>query len=355
LKHLNFKEGIVMTKTRGTFIKGKIAVLMAVVMVFGVLGFSNVAVYGTASQPVRRATVTVDGVASTHDLVSGTNSLNASGIDFTIENEANAFVIYLGAVRVTGNTTARTSTTINGRRVEIVVNTERNSGGQSANSQPTATNPTSPTTQAAPPSTTTQATASDNTAIMQAYLLRRSDLAELTNQEQRLYWRNHMGSTRSSITLPNRRLTDAERQAWIDEYHALGGLNDFELEVVHLINEIRYEHGLSLVEIDIISSMAARFHAQTINQFRPYGFTSMHNAGPYATDPNASHGASVNAKRAFGGTPAWNGGNSSSGANSPQNQIQRWMNSDGHRRYILSPGWSSVGVGAAGAIYLFFN
>jgi len=40
----------------------------------------------------------------------------------------------------------------------------------------------------------------------------------------------------SGITLPNRRLTETERQTWIDEYNQMGGATNFELEVVRLIN-----------------------------------------------------------------------------------------------------------------------
>ena len=59
------------------------------------------------------------------------------------------------------------------------------------------------------------------------------------------YWRDIVEATRSSILLPNRRLSDTERADWIAEYESLGGPNAFELEVVRLVNEIRAEHGLA--------------------------------------------------------------------------------------------------------------
>jgi uncharacterized protein YkwD len=148
----------------------------------------------------------------------------------------------------------------------------------------------------------------------------------------------------SSIELPNRRLTETERLAWIDEYKEMGGYSAFELEVVRLINIERQRFNLQTVEIDDTLMMASRFYAQ-IKATQDVGIG--HNIGPYATNPSASHGASANVAEAFGGRLRWNGGNSGGGYRTPESLVTGWMNSDGHRRYILSPEHRYIGIGLA--------
>jgi uncharacterized protein YkwD len=159
--------------------------------------------------------------------------------------------------------------------------------------------------------------------------------------------------TTSAITLPNRVATDEERQIWIDEYLELGGPSGFELEVVRLINEIRLEHNLALLEVDYSLMMAARFYTQIMSNLN----TELgHNEGPYATNPGAYSGASLNVSRAFGGQLSWGGGNGAAGQRTPQRVVDGWMNSDGHRRYILSPEHRYIGVGTTlGGRYTVFH
>jgi len=161
----------------------------------------------------------------------------------------------------------------------------------------------------------------------------------------------------SSITLPNRRVTDAERNAWITEYRNLGGATANELEVIRLINIERANHGLVQVQLDERLMMAARFFAQQANDLRGL-YTGSHNFGPYATNPNAQHGASANVAAAFGGNLRWNGGNwFSSGTMSAEALVTGWMNSTGHRNYILSPEHRFIGMGQfpGGISYLFMS
>ncbi|MDR2558597.1 MAG: dockerin type I domain-containing protein [Oscillospiraceae bacterium] len=178
---------------------------------------------------------------------------------------------------------------------------------------------------------------------------------------------NNNSGNNSGITLPNRRLTDAEREQWIDDYWARGGHSNFELEVVRLINEIRAEHNLSQLEICDILMMSARFFTQQHSNLG--GKVALepgqgHNFGPYASDPNALHGASANIVRAFGGQLRWNGGNlSGAGVNSfpefkmgAEAVVSGWMNSSGHRAYIMSPEHKYIGAGSFGNYsYLFMS
>ncbi|MCL2620169.1 MAG: stalk domain-containing protein [Defluviitaleaceae bacterium] len=146
--------------------------------------------------------------------------------------------------------------------------------------------------------------------------------------------------TRSAITLPDRRLTEDERATWIAEYHALGGANDIELEIVGLINKIRRENGL--VELEICNNLmkAARFHAQTMNQ---HGQLS-HTIGPY--------GSSGAVASAFGGiVNAANG----AGVGFAEDIVERWMASESHRSNILNPRLRTIGVGCHRLSYMFLG
>ena len=156
-------------------------------------------------------------------------------------------------------------------------------------------------------------------------------------------------------TLPNRRLTEQERADWIAVYQARGGPTAFELEVIWLVNIERANHGVGQVEIDETLMMAARFYAQTMTQWGQLG----HNVGPYANDPGARAGASANVARAFGAPlQSWNGGNGIGGSRFAEDMVRAWMNSEGHRRFMLSPGHTVVGFGqfgSGGMGYLFMN
>ena len=117
--------------------------------------------------------------------------------------------------------------------------------------------------------------------------------------------------------------------------------------MIRLVNEIRSERGLATVEIDNTLMMAARFHAQTCAQLEnPNHDIMFHNWGPYATDPNADHGASFNAATAFGAQLSWTGGNGAAGQTTPEELVQGWMDSPPHRAYMLSPEHRYIGAGS---------
>jgi uncharacterized protein YkwD len=163
----------------------------------------------------------------------------------------------------------------------------------------------------------------------------------------------YMSSMETVMTLPDRRLTEAERQEWIDNYIELGGPSYFELELVDLVNEIRAQYGLSEVAIDDALMMAARFYTQTMSQLN----TGLgHNMGPYAV-PGATHGASRAVAEAFGAQlTLWNGGNAGQGRHTPEAQVDAWMDSQAHRTFILSEEHRYIGVGRFGPFsYLFLS
>jgi len=141
------------------------------------------------------------------------------------------------------------------------------------------------------------------------------------------------GIPRSAITLPNRVLTDAEMSDWQAEYAELGGANEFELEVVRLVNEVRAEHNLAPFSICPTLMMAARFKSQSMSDL-----DYMSHDGVY--------GAPWDLMRAFGASPGFAAENIARGQNSPESVMQSWMNSPGHRDNILGANYTVIGVGA---------
>ena len=72
---------------------------------------------------------------------------------------------------------------------------------------------------------------------------------------------------------PNRRMNEVELQRWIEEYNALGGANDFELELIDEVNRLRSVAGLPPLEISPVLMMASRLHSQLMAELDFHGHT----------------------------------------------------------------------------------
>jgi len=141
--------------------------------------------------------------------------------------------------------------------------------------------------------------------------------------------------TQSNITIPNRPMTAAERQGWIDEYMANGGASAFELEVLRIVNQERAAHGLSPLAICHTLMLAARFYAQTMANLNT---TLSHHIGPY--------GGSFGTADAFGDHfTTMRAANGQAGRWTPEAAVQGWMDSPGHRDNILHPNATRIGTG----------
>ena len=169
------------------------------------------------------------------------------------------------------------------------------------------------------------------------------------NQGQINPWFRYLENTRSDITIPNRRLTDQERQNWIAEYNRNGGATNFELEVVRLVNQIRQEYGLHPLIVHETLSQVARFYSQTMSNLQ----TGLgHDRGPYVGPHNRRDRNNNNGILAAFGFMGSTGGNGISGrsvissyTSTPESFVAMWMGSPGHRSNILGPTYTHIGVG----------
>ena len=136
----------------------------------------------------------------------------------------------------------------------------------------------------------------------------------------------------SEITLPNRRLTQAELNQWIYEYHAIGGVNEFEQEVLRLTNIARADHGLAPLSLNSNLMMSARFKAQSMANLNYFSHT------------NPIYGAFNNISLELFSTRIVSE-NIAAWQRTPQEVLDAWMNSSSHRAAILNPIHTEIGVG----------
>jgi len=148
------------------------------------------------------------------------------------------------------------------------------------------------------------------------------------------------------MQMPNRRLTNQERDAWIAEYYDNGGASAFELSMVAAINEVRAQHGLHPLTISAPMMHAARFYTQTMSNLSLDLGSSV---GPYGGSQATAlaFGARLLVRpRAAGGWYSWAGGSGNWGGWSYNGILALWMGSQGHRNFILSPYNNYIGFGS---------
>jgi len=127
---------------------------------------------------------------------------------------------------------------------------------------------------------------------------------------------------------PNGAMTPQELEAWNQEYDDLGGMNDFELEILYLINNIRIENNLSPYGLCPTLNRASRLHTNLLAENRWTGgtrhrdiFYGRHIDRVKLFDPSLSSGSEIT-----GGSVA-----------SAELAVDSWMNSLGHRGAIINP------------------
>jgi len=139
-------------------------------------------------------------------------------------------------------------------------------------------------------------------------------------------------TTPPPLTIPARRLTPAEFDAWVANYHDRGGINELELEVLRLTNIERVAHGVPPLTLSPIMSMAARFKSQEMVDLQYFGHDSPI-YGRFYNIPGQVFGVQAN------------GENLGRYQRSPEVIVNAWMNSPGHRSNLLHPSFTYIGIG----------
>ena len=154
----------------------------------------------------------------------------------------------------------------------------------------------------------------------------------------------HQGplDTRSAITLPNRRLTETELEAWIYEYNEMGGPTAFDLGVVREVNRVRERYGLSPLYLCPALMLSARLKTQEFGDLQYFGHHS------------PVHGSPSVSARMFGFDGAAGEAITRSGGNgavifdvTPEGVVGGMLASTrGHRQLLLNPNIDRVGFGS---------
>ncbi|MFJ7745838.1 CAP domain-containing protein [Peribacillus sp. NPDC097295] len=110
-------------------------------------------------------------------------------------------------------------------------------------------------------------------------------------------------------------------------------LSAFEKEVVTLTNAERAKQGLSALEIDTELSKVARVKSQDMKDNNYFD----HNSPTY--------GSPFDMMKQFGISYTSAGENIAQGQQTPEEVVEAWMNSQGHRENIMNSSFTHIGVG----------
>ncbi|MGI8385114.1 CAP domain-containing protein [Robertmurraya sp. P23] len=114
---------------------------------------------------------------------------------------------------------------------------------------------------------------------------------------------------------------------------AAGSISSIESRVIELTNAERKKAGLPALQADTKLSNVAREKSRDMQQKGYFSHTS------------PTYGSPFDMMRDFGITYQSAGENIAKGQRTPEEVVQAWMNSEGHRKNILSGNYSHIGVG----------
>lgn len=116
---------------------------------------------------------------------------------------------------------------------------------------------------------------------------------------------------------------------------AASSVKAWESEVVKLVNAERSKRGLELVKENWELSRCARYKSQDMINKNYFGHQSPTYGSPFVM------------MESFGLRFSAAGENIAKGQRTPQEVMNAWMNSEGHKRNIISPSYTQIGVGLA--------
>lgn len=111
------------------------------------------------------------------------------------------------------------------------------------------------------------------------------------------------------------------------------GINQVTMKVIELTNNQRRKYGLAPLSADTALSRVAQTKTNEMNSKHYFSHTS------------PTYGSPFDMMRDFGVTYRSAGENIAMGQPTAQQVVTAWMNSEGHRKNILSPNYTSIGVG----------
>lgn len=108
---------------------------------------------------------------------------------------------------------------------------------------------------------------------------------------------------------------------------------EYENEAIRLVNDIRVSNGLKEFKADWELSRVARYKSQDMKDNNYFSHTS------------PVYGSPFDMIKSFGLRYKTAGENIAKGQSLPKAVVHAWMNSVGHRKNILNPSFTKIGVG----------
>jgi uncharacterized YkwD family protein len=142
-----------------------------------------------------------------------------------------------------------------------------------------------------------------------------------TGQQQNETGRNETEQQQQTTPLPN------------TQQQTTGNISQYAQQVVDLTNEQRSRNGLPALQIDTQLSQVAQRKSMDMQQNGYFSHTS------------PTYGSPFDMMRDFGVSYRTAGENIAQGQRTPQEVVQAWMNSEGHRRNILNSSFTHIGIG----------
>ncbi|ESU33979.1 hypothetical protein G3A_03470 [Bacillus sp. 17376] len=115
----------------------------------------------------------------------------------------------------------------------------------------------------------------------------------------------------------------------------IGATKSIESQVIQLTNQERAKNGLKPLAADWQLSRVARYKSADMRDKNYFSHTSPTYGSPFTMMKN------------FGTNYRSAAENIAAGQRTPNEVVQSWMNSPGHRKNILSPAYTHIGVGHA--------
>lgn len=115
--------------------------------------------------------------------------------------------------------------------------------------------------------------------------------------------------------------------------HTTSTLSAYEQKVVDLTNQERAKNGLPALKVDLTLSKMAHEKSRDMS------------ANGYFSHTSPTYGSPFDMMKKYGITYSYAGENIAMGQQTPEEVVKAWMNSEGHRKNILSPNYNYIGVG----------
>jgi len=155
---------------------------------------------------------------------------------------------------------------------------------------------------------------------------------EVTQQSEQQEANAPEKQTEAPAPQPNAEQQNAEEQR-SEQTNESSSISEFEQQVVDLTNAERQKQGLAPLQIDKTLSKVARVKSQDMAD------------NSYFSHQSPTYGSPFDMMQQFGVSYRAAGENIAKGQQSPEQVVNAWMNSEGHRANILNANFTHIGVG----------